>query len=66
LSGGLAGIVNNTPIVAVFIPMVIDLADEYQVSPSKLLMLLSFAAMLGGTLTLVGTSANLLAVPSPQ
>ncbi|MXR20499.1 SLC13 family permease [Halobacterium bonnevillei] len=61
LSGGLAGVVNNTPIVAVFIPMVLDLADEYRISPSKLLMPVSFAAMLGGTLTLVGTSANLLA-----
>jgi len=61
LSGGLAGVVNNTPIVAVFIPMVVDLADEYRISPSKLLIPLSYAAMLGGTLTLVGTSANLLA-----
>ncbi|KAB1198957.1 SLC13 family permease [Haloferax sp. MBLA0078] len=61
LTGGMAGIVNNTPIVAVFIPMVTDLAEKYQISPSKLLMPLSYAAMLGGTLTLVGTSTNLLA-----
>jgi len=61
LTGGMAGVVNNTPIVAVFLPMVTDLADEYRISPSKLLMPLSYAAMLGGTLTLVGTSTNLLA-----
>ncbi|WP_277556151.1 SLC13 family permease [Halobaculum limi] len=61
LAGGLAGVVNNTPVVGVFLPMVTELADEYRISPSKLLMPLSFAAMLGGTLTLVGTSTTLLA-----
>lgn len=61
ITGGFAGIVNNTPIVAVFIPMVMNLADEYRMSPSKLLLPISYAAVLGGTLTLVGTSSNLLA-----
>jgi len=61
LAGGMAGVVNNTPVVAVFVPMVTELANEHRISPSKLLMPLSFAAMLGGTLTLVGTSTNLLA-----
>ena len=61
LSGGLAGFVNNTPVVAVFIPMVTDLADEYRLSPSKLLLPLSYVAMLGGTLTLIGSSTVLLA-----
>jgi di/tricarboxylate transporter len=60
-TGPLAGFVNNTPVVAVFIPMVTDLADDVRVSPSKLLMPLSYAAILGGTLTLVGTSTNLIA-----
>ncbi|MFC7133504.1 MULTISPECIES: SLC13 family permease [Salinibaculum] len=60
-TGLFAGVVNNTPVVAVFIPMVSDLAEEAGVSPSKFLMPLSFAAMLGGTLTLVGSSINLLA-----
>ncbi|MFB6112667.1 MAG: SLC13 family permease, partial [Halodesulfurarchaeum sp.] len=55
-----AGFINNTPIVAVFIPMVTDLADELGISPSKLLLPLSYAAMLGGTLTLLGTATNVL------
>jgi len=60
-TGPVAGFINNTPVVAVFIPMVTDLADQSGVSPSKLLMPLSYAAILGGTLTLIGTSTNLLA-----
>jgi di/tricarboxylate transporter len=56
-----AGIVNNTPVVAVFIPMVTGLAERAGVSRSKLLLPLSYAAMLGGTLTLVGTATNILA-----
>jgi di/tricarboxylate transporter len=61
LSGGTAGFINNTPVVAVMIPMVDELADRTGISPSKLLMPLSFAAMMGGMLTLIGTSTNLLA-----
>ncbi|WP_415381563.1 SLC13 family permease [Halosimplex sp. TS25] len=61
VTGLSAGIVNNTPVVAVFIPMITGLADRANISPSKLLMPLSFAAMLGGTLTLIGTSTTLLA-----
>ncbi|WP_132057102.1 SLC13 family permease [Halorussus amylolyticus] len=61
LTGPLAGFINNTPVVALFIPMVTDLADRSHTSPSKLLIPLSYAAMLGGTLTLVGTATNVLA-----
>jgi len=61
LSGGTAGFINNTPVVAVMIPMVSELSDRTGVSPSKLLMPISFAAMMGGMLTLIGTSTNLLA-----
>lgn len=57
----LAGFVNNTPVVAVFVPMVTDIADRNRISPSKVLIPLSYASMLGGTLTLVGTSTNLVA-----
>jgi di/tricarboxylate transporter len=61
ITGPLAGFINNTPVVAMFIPMVTDLADDARVSPSKLLIPLSYASMLGGTLTLVGTATNVLA-----
>ena len=52
--------VNNTAIVAIFIPLTIRFAQKYNLSPSKLLIPLSYIAIIGGTLTLVGTSTNLL------
>ena len=52
--------VNNTAIVAIFIPITIRLAQKYNLSPSKLLIPLSYIAIMGGSLTLVGTSTNLL------
>ena len=55
-----SSIINNTAIVAIFMPITIRLAQKYKLSPSKLLIPLSYAAILGGTLTLVGTSTNLL------
>ncbi len=61
LSGTLAGFINNTPVVAIFIPMVTDLARSTNVSPSKLLIPLSYASTMGGMLTLIGTATNLLA-----
>lgn len=51
---------NNTPIVAVLTPATIDFAKRQRYSPSKLLMPLCFATTLGGTLTLIGTSTNLV------
>ena len=61
LSGGTAGFINNTPVVAIMIPMVINIANQTDTSPSKLLMPVSFASMMGGMLTLIGTSTNILA-----
>ena len=61
LSGSIASILNNTPVVATFIPMVNNLARKTKKSPSKLLIPLSYASMMGGVMTLLGTSTNLLA-----
>ncbi|NOZ03026.1 MAG: SLC13 family permease [FCB group bacterium] len=55
-----SAVVNNTAVVAIFIPITMRIAQSYRVSPSKVLIPLSYAAILGGTLTLVGTSTNLL------
>lgn len=52
--------VNNTACVAVFIPVCLGLSRLTRVSPSKLLMPLSFSAIFGGTCTLIGTSPNLV------
>lgn len=57
----IAGILNNTPVVAIFIPLVVGLSRKINASPSKILLPLSYASMMGGTLTLIGSSSNLLA-----
>ena len=52
--------VNNTPVVLIFLPIVTTLATKRGIKPSKLLIPLSFASILGGCCTLIGTSTNLL------
>lgn len=52
--------INNTPVVVVFLPVILNLARKMNRAPSKLLIPLSYAAVLGGTCTLVGTSTNLV------
>ncbi|MBF9021095.1 SLC13 family permease [Rhodobacterales bacterium HKCCA1058] len=52
--------INNTPIVVIMIPIFVQVAKILKQSASKLLIPLSYAAIMGGTLTLIGTSTNLL------
>lgn len=57
---GSSAIVSNTPVVVVMIPVFVQMAKTLDILPSKLLIPLSYAAVMGGTLTLIGTSTNLL------
>jgi di/tricarboxylate transporter len=57
---GLSACLNNTPVVAMLIPAVSEWAKRYQLSVSKLMIPLSYAAILGGTITVIGTSTNLV------
>jgi len=55
-----SGFINNVAAVAIFIPVAMHMASKFRISPSKLLIPLSYAAIYGGTITLIGTSTNLL------
>jgi len=56
----LSAFMNNTPVVAMLLPAVSDWARRLRLSPARLLMPLSYAAILGGACTLIGTSSNLI------
>ncbi len=58
--GGFSAFLNNTPLVAVMMPYVHNWSKRNDISPSKLLLPLSYAAILGGCVTLIGTSTNLI------
>ena len=59
--GPMSGLINNTAVVSVFLPIVEDFCQQHRISPSKLLMPLSFATILGGMITVIGTSTSVLA-----
>ena len=58
--GGSSAFMNNTPVVAMMIPFITDWGQRHNVPASKLLMPLSWAAILGGMITLIGTSTNMI------
>jgi di/tricarboxylate transporter len=56
----LSAFINNTPVVVVMIPMILGITRQTGIAPSRIFMPISFASQMGGTLTLIGTSTNLL------
>lgn len=59
-AGVLSAFINDTAVVAVLMPTIIKIAKDTNIAPSKLLMPLSFGALMGGVCTLLGTSTNIL------
>lgn len=58
--GLLSAFINNTPVIAVFIPILLGVAKDTGISITKLLMPVSFASLFGGVCTLIGTSTNII------
>jgi di/tricarboxylate transporter len=58
--GALSGFMNSIGVASLFLPVVIDIAKRTKIPPSKLLMPLAFAALMGGLITLIGTPPNIL------
>ena len=59
-AGFVSAFINNTAAVAVFMPILITVCRTYKISPSKMLIPLSYVTIVGGTCTLIGTSTNIL------
>ncbi|NJK29094.1 MAG: SLC13 family permease [Acaryochloris sp. RU_4_1] len=59
--GPITAFINNTAVVAVFLPIIEDWCKKQNISPSKLLIPLSYVTVLGGMITVIGTSTNILA-----
>lgn len=57
---GISAFINNTPVVAMLVPVVLDWCRKRGVSPSRLLIPVSYFAILGGTCTMIGTSTNIV------
>jgi len=60
LVAAISAFINNTPVVVVFLPIIVSLAKKMEISASKLLIPLSYASIFGGTCTLIGTSTNIV------
>ncbi|MGW8302357.1 MAG: SLC13 family permease [Desulfobacterales bacterium] len=58
--GTASAFINNTPVVVLFIPIILSLSCELDFSPSKFLIPVSYASILAGTCTLIGTSTNII------
>lgn len=56
----ISAFINNTPVVVIFLPVTLSLAKQLKASASKLLIPLSYASILGGSCTLIGTSTNIV------
>ena len=60
VTAAISGFMNDTPVVVIFIPIMAVIADRMRTSPSKVMIPVSFAAILGGITTLIGSSTNML------
>lgn len=66
ITASMSAFMNNIGVVAIMLPAIIGICRQHKISPSKMLMPLSVAALLGGNITLIGTPPNLIAIASMQ